>query len=111
MDIISYLDNHCIFCDTKFSDTMHTNNMQKVVDTNNNEVKDLEPCPKTEFFKAKFEAYLQISNLEMSSVSYPMFVKLIHKPSGTSALKKLWKPLPNKGKDKFNIKKVINGIE
>ena len=44
MDIISYLDNHCIFCDTKFSDTMHTNNMQKVVDTNNNEVKDVVRC-------------------------------------------------------------------
>ena len=41
MDIITYLDNHCIFCDTKFSDTMHTNNMQKVVDTNNNEVKNI----------------------------------------------------------------------
>ena len=47
----------------------------------------------------------------MSSVSYPMFVKLIHKPSGTTALKKLWKPLPKKGKDKFNIKKVNSGIE
>ena len=59
------------------------------VSSNNNEVKDLEPFPKTEFFKAKFEAYFQISNLEMSSFSYPVFVKLIHKPSGTIVLSKL----------------------
>jgi len=43
-NIISYLDDHCIFCDDKFSTTMHTNNMQQVVDINNNEIKDVVRC-------------------------------------------------------------------
>jgi len=41
---ISYLDDHCIFCDDKFSTTMHTNNMQKVVDIDNNIINDVVRC-------------------------------------------------------------------
>ena len=43
-NIITYLDEHCIFCDDKFSTIMHTNNMQQVVDINNNKIKDVVRC-------------------------------------------------------------------
>jgi hypothetical protein len=43
-DLINYLDNHCIFCDKKFTTTMHTNNMQEVVDLDNNKIKDVVRC-------------------------------------------------------------------
>ena len=42
--LITYLDNHCIFCDKKFGSTIHTNTMNKVVDINNNEVKNIVRC-------------------------------------------------------------------
>ena len=41
---ILYFDSHCIFCDRKFGSTMHTNTMNKIVDTNNNVVKNIVRC-------------------------------------------------------------------
>ena len=41
---ILYFDSHCIFCDKKFGSTMHTNTMNKIVDTNNNVVKNIVRC-------------------------------------------------------------------
>jgi hypothetical protein len=43
-DLIHYLDHHCIFCDTKFGSRMHTNAANKIVDSNNNAVKNVVRC-------------------------------------------------------------------
>ncbi len=43
MDIL-YFNSHCIFCDRKFGSTMHTNSINKIVDTNNNVVKNIVRC-------------------------------------------------------------------
>jgi len=43
-DLITHLDSHCIFCDKRFGSTMHTNTVNQVVDSNNNEVKNIVRC-------------------------------------------------------------------